>query len=108
MQLFRHFFDDRLHRHRLVANFQRLGEAQKFGDHVGERARLLEYAFGGFANVAGSCLAANHLRVAGNRGQGILEFVRDAGGHFAQRREIFLPANLLLQRGQFGQIAHQA
>ena len=32
----------------------------------------------------------------------------DAGGHFAERGEIFLPANLLLQRGQFGEVAHQA
>ncbi len=108
VQFLGHFFDHGLHRHRLVADFQRLGEAQEFGDHVRERARLLENAFGGFADVAGCRFAANHLRVAGNRGQRILEFVRDARGHFAQRREIFLPANLLLQRGQFGQVAHQA
>ena len=52
--------------------------------------------------------AADHLRVAGNRGERIFEFVRDARGHFAEGREIFLPANLFLQRGEFGQIAHQA
>ncbi len=29
---------------------------------------------------AGLGLAADHLRVAGNRRQGVFEFVRDAGG----------------------------
>ena len=107
-QLLGHAFDHGLHRHRLVADLERLGEAQEFGDHVGQRASLIQDAFGGFADVARLRFAANHLRIAGNRGQRVLEFVRDAGGHFAERREIFLPTNLLLQRGQFRQIAHQA
>ena len=97
-----------LHRHRLVADFERLGETQEFRHHVGERARLIQDAFGRIADVARLRFAADHLRVAGNRRQRVLEFVRDARGHLAQRREIFLPADLLLQRGQFRQIAHQA
>src|SRR6202012_311467 len=47
-------------------------------------------------------------RIAGNRGERIFEFVRDAGGKFAERGEIFLQLHLLLQCGELRQIAEQA
>src|SRR5258708_29391036 len=53
-------------------------------------------------------LGTNHLRVTGNRGQSILEFVGDAGGKLAKSREIFLELHLLLQGGELGQVAQQA
>ena len=59
-------------------------------------------------SVPGCGFAANHLRVAGNRRQGVLEFVRDAGGKLSERGQIFLHVNLFLQRGEFGQVAEQA
>ena len=76
---------------------------------MGQRARLLQDQFAVFVQIgAGLRFAADHLRVAGNGRQGIFEFVRDAGGKLAQRGQIFLHVNLLLQRGEFGQVAQQA
>ena len=51
---------------------------------------------------------ADQLRVSGNGGQRILEFVSDARGELAKSGEVFLELHLLLQRGQFGQIGDQA
>ena len=93
--------------HLFVRKVQGPRKLQKFGHHVGQRARLLDDALRVSAYVALG-FAANHLRVAGDRGQRVLEFVRNAGGKLAQRGQALLHLHLVLQRGQFGQIAQQA
>jgi len=69
---------------------------QEFGDHVREGTGLLEDALRIFSDVVLG-FAANHLRVAGNRGERILEFVRDAGGKFSKRGQAFLHEHLALE-----------
>ncbi len=93
----------------LVGEFQGARKFQEFRDHVGQRARLPQDQIAVLVQIgAGLRFAADHLRVAGNRRQGVFEFVRDAGGKLAERGQIFLHVNLFLQRGEFGQVAQQA
>ena len=47
------------------------------------------------------------MRVTRNRGERIFEFVRNTGGEFAERSEVFFQLHLLLQGGEFGEIAEQ-
>ncbi len=75
---------------------------------MGDAAGLIENFLGVFRSVGGVRIGLDHLRVAGNRGQSVLKFMRDAGGKFAKGGEIFAELHLLLQRRQFSEIAEQA
>ena len=63
-----------------VGDFERARVLEKFGDDVGDVAGLVE----NFLRVIGGFFAggfgANHLRVTGDSGEGVFEFVGDAGG----------------------------
>ena len=53
---------------------------EKFGDDVGDVLRLIENFLGVFGGIFDAGFGANHLSVAGDGGQGVFEFVGDAGG----------------------------
>ena len=75
---------------------------------MSESAGLFEDAVGIFAEFAIGRFLAEDLGVAGNGGEGIFEFVRYAGGHFAKRGEIFFQAELALEVGELGEVGHEA
>ncbi len=103
-----HPLDHRLQRHPLVWNFQRPRILQKLRHHMRDVSRLLQDSFGVVQSLRRGRLRADHLRVTRNRRQRVLELVRNSRGKFAQRRQVFLQLDPLLQRGQFRQIRQQA
>src|SRR5262249_19845017 len=83
------------------------GVFEGFGSDVGDGLRLLEKFGCASANFYGDGFGFDHLGVAGNGGQRVLEFVRDAGREFAESGEIVLELNLLLQRGEMREVTEQ-
>ena len=74
---------------------------------MADTARLIEDFFGVFECVGGVGLGLDHLRVAGDRGERIFEFMRNTSGEFAEGGEVFSKLHLLLERSEFGQVAKQ-
>src|SRR5207245_11751215 len=88
-------------------DLQRTCITQKFCDDVGDAASLIKDFFSVFDCVGSIGLGLDHLRVAGDRGEGIFEFMRDAGGEFAESGEVFSELHLLLERSECRQVTNQ-
>src|SRR5215472_1007517 len=102
-----HTFDGGLELNGFVGDFEGTGVFEEFGNHVGDVLRLLENFGCAVGNFSGDGFRFDHLGVAGNGGQRVLEFVRDAGREFAESGEIVLELNLLLQRGELREVTEQ-
>src|SRR5262249_19656271 len=92
----------------LVRNLERPGVFEEFSDDVSDVMSLLEDFGSGVSDVTDSGFGLDHLRVAGDGGQRVFEFMGDAGGEFAESGEILLELDLLLEGGELGQVAEQA
>src|SRR5258705_12401909 len=80
-------FDDRVESDLFVGNIKRARVAEEFGDDVSDVAGLFENLVRVVGDFRARIFGLDELRVSGNRGECILEFVRDAGGKLAERRE---------------------
>src|SRR5256885_11362911 len=69
-------FDDRVESDLFVRNIERARIAQEFGDHVGDVAGLFENLVGVVGDFWARIFGLNELRVPGNGGECIFEFVR--------------------------------
>src|SRR5256885_7725040 len=101
-------FDDRVESDLFVGNIERARVAEKFGDHVSDVAGLFENLVRVVGDFRAGIFGLDELRVSGNGGERIFEFVRDAGGKLAERCEIFLELHQFLQRREFGEVGEQA
>src|SRR5229473_116404 len=103
-----HPLDHRLQRHSLIQDFQRSRVLQELRHHVRDVPRLLQDPFRVVQGLRLGRLRLDHLRVARNGRQRVLELVRDSRGQFPQRRQVFLQLHSLLQPCKFRQIRQQA
>src|SRR5256885_279077 len=76
-------FDDRVESDLFVGNIERARVAEEFGDHMSDVAGLFENLVGIVGDFRTRIFGLDELRVSGNGGERILEFVRDAGGKLA-------------------------
>src|SRR5262249_30273652 len=75
---------------------------------MGDVAGLLENLGGRIRDIRDGGLGLNHLRIPRDGGQGVFEFVGDAGREFAKSSEIVFELDLLLQSGELREVAEQA
>src|SRR5579885_1074464 len=89
-------FDDRGQGNIFGGEVERAGEFQELGNNVGQRPSLVHDVLSVLSGIA-LRLAAYHLGVTRNGRQSIFELMRDTGGEFAKRSEVFFDLYLALQ-----------
>ena len=96
--------------HVLDVRFTQSGELQKFLDNAGQPVRLTDHdprQHLGIGILAATADDVDLLGTAAQAGEGVADFVGDAGGHLTQVRQVLGPTGVLLQQAHACLVRHQ-
>src|SRR5581483_181636 len=84
------------------------GKVEEIGDDAAEGGSFQVNAGGEGADDRRVRFRSQHLAIAGDGGERVLEFVSDAGRHLAQRGQVLAQSHLAAKGSDFGKVADQA